>query len=246
MSMERVTGDVPVACEYALSRRWSKKAKAVFRDGKLVPCEIDVEQPSRSAPGAADSRRVSQGGPAPFNRDPRLPIDPSTGEETMATNRNSTPVMTPPTEHDHTPMGANPVPAPRSSRPGLDAPGRPAPGPGGTGRDAAPRGPGRLAPGGRGRRGLRRRVFRTSRSGSTSWCAGSWPSWRTAAWTRAGAGPCSSGSPFRASSWSTWPMRSRPTSAGAAASGRRVAGRPAASCSAPDRAHDARARINMP
>ena len=29
-AMERVTGDVPVACEYALSRRWSKKAKAVF------------------------------------------------------------------------------------------------------------------------------------------------------------------------------------------------------------------------
>jgi hypothetical protein len=42
--MERVTGDVPVACEYALSRRWSKKAKAVFDEtGRLVPCEIDLK-----------------------------------------------------------------------------------------------------------------------------------------------------------------------------------------------------------
>jgi DNA polymerase I-like protein with 3'-5' exonuclease and polymerase domains len=40
-SMERVTGDIPVACEYALARRWSKAAKAEFdRAGRLIPCEI--------------------------------------------------------------------------------------------------------------------------------------------------------------------------------------------------------------
>ncbi len=39
-AMERVTGDVPVACEYALSWRWSKQAKAVFdAEGRLVPWE---------------------------------------------------------------------------------------------------------------------------------------------------------------------------------------------------------------
>ena len=111
-SMERVTGAVPVACEYALSRRWSKNAKAVFRDGKLVPCEIDVEGSFRSAPGAVDSRCVSQCGPAPFNRDPKLPIDPSTGGEIMGTNRKSTDVVNPPTEHDQPPMGAKPGPGP--------------------------------------------------------------------------------------------------------------------------------------
>jgi hypothetical protein len=38
--MEDVTGDVPVACEYALARRWSKRAKAVFDDnGRLLPWE---------------------------------------------------------------------------------------------------------------------------------------------------------------------------------------------------------------
>ena len=37
-AMERVTGDVPAACEYALSRRWSKKAKAIFdAEGRLLP-----------------------------------------------------------------------------------------------------------------------------------------------------------------------------------------------------------------
>ena len=42
-AMEVVTGEVPVAVEYALSRVWSKKAKAVFdAQGRLVPCEIDV------------------------------------------------------------------------------------------------------------------------------------------------------------------------------------------------------------
>jgi hypothetical protein len=41
-AMEEVTGDVPVALEYALSRRWSKRARAVFdADGRLIPCEID-------------------------------------------------------------------------------------------------------------------------------------------------------------------------------------------------------------
>ena len=38
-SMKVVAGDVPVACEYALSRRWSKDAKAIFDDGRLVPWE---------------------------------------------------------------------------------------------------------------------------------------------------------------------------------------------------------------
>ena len=38
--MERVTGGVPVATEYALCRRWSKKAKAVFDGGgRLLPWE---------------------------------------------------------------------------------------------------------------------------------------------------------------------------------------------------------------
>ena len=41
-AMEIVTGEVPVAVEYALCRRWSKKAKAVFdAQGHLIPCEID-------------------------------------------------------------------------------------------------------------------------------------------------------------------------------------------------------------
>jgi DNA polymerase I-like protein with 3'-5' exonuclease and polymerase domains len=39
--MENVTGGVPVACEYALARRWSKRAKPRFDDsGRLVVCEI--------------------------------------------------------------------------------------------------------------------------------------------------------------------------------------------------------------
>jgi hypothetical protein len=41
-AMEVVTGDVPVAVEYALSRMWSKRARAVFdAEGRLIPCEID-------------------------------------------------------------------------------------------------------------------------------------------------------------------------------------------------------------
>jgi DNA polymerase family A len=41
-AMEVVTGEVPVAVEYALSRRWSKQAKAVFdAEGRLLPYEID-------------------------------------------------------------------------------------------------------------------------------------------------------------------------------------------------------------
>jgi hypothetical protein len=40
--MQKVTGSVPVACEYALARRWSKKAKPVFTpDGRLVPYEFE-------------------------------------------------------------------------------------------------------------------------------------------------------------------------------------------------------------
>jgi DNA polymerase I-like protein with 3'-5' exonuclease and polymerase domains len=40
LSMQCVTGDVPVTCEYALCRRWSKKARACFdREGRLVPWE---------------------------------------------------------------------------------------------------------------------------------------------------------------------------------------------------------------
>ena len=40
--MGRVTGGVPVSCEYALARRWSKAAKAIFdADGRLIPWEED-------------------------------------------------------------------------------------------------------------------------------------------------------------------------------------------------------------
>jgi DNA polymerase I-like protein with 3'-5' exonuclease and polymerase domains len=39
-SMEAVTGKVPIACEYSLSRRWYKQAEAVFEnDGQLVVWE---------------------------------------------------------------------------------------------------------------------------------------------------------------------------------------------------------------
>jgi hypothetical protein len=71
----------------------------------------------------------------------------------MATNRNATPMTTPPTEHDQPPLGADPDslrPVPRDPAdggpgPGPEVfparpstrPGGPAPGPGGTGRDAA-------------------------------------------------------------------------------------------------------------
>jgi hypothetical protein len=42
-SMETVTGNVPVACEYALCRRWSKQAKTLFdEDGRLIPWEVDL------------------------------------------------------------------------------------------------------------------------------------------------------------------------------------------------------------
>jgi DNA polymerase I-like protein with 3'-5' exonuclease and polymerase domains len=40
--MERVTGSVPVGCEYALCRRWSKQAKATFIGDKLVPYEVSL------------------------------------------------------------------------------------------------------------------------------------------------------------------------------------------------------------
>jgi hypothetical protein len=103
VAMEQVTGAVPVACDYALSRRWSKEAKAVFHDGKLVPCEIDLKGPSRPAPGVGDSHRVSRGGSARFDSDSRLPIDTSNHGETMATNSNTTPMTTAPTEHDQPP-----------------------------------------------------------------------------------------------------------------------------------------------
>jgi hypothetical protein len=93
-SMERVTGTVPVACEYALCRRWSKAAKAVFRDGKLVPCEIDLKGHARPAPAVAASRRVS-----PFDSDSIFPIDTLTRGGSVATNRNSIPT----TEHEQPP-----------------------------------------------------------------------------------------------------------------------------------------------
>jgi hypothetical protein len=38
-SMEVVTGNVPVACKYTWSRRWSKDAKAIVRDGQLIAWE---------------------------------------------------------------------------------------------------------------------------------------------------------------------------------------------------------------
>ena len=34
-SMEKVTGDVPVACESTLSTCWSKRAVRIVRDGKM-------------------------------------------------------------------------------------------------------------------------------------------------------------------------------------------------------------------
>jgi hypothetical protein len=34
-----LVGDIPVACEAALSRRWDKKAKLIVKDGKVFPSE---------------------------------------------------------------------------------------------------------------------------------------------------------------------------------------------------------------
>jgi hypothetical protein len=134
-AMERVTGAVPVACDYALSRRWSKAAKAVYRDGKLVPCEVDLEGPSRPAPGAGDSRRVSPDGPAPFDSDSRLPIDTPTRGEAMPANRDSTPMTTAPTEHDRPPTMITPGPEASPARTSTRPEG-PARATGGTGGDA--------------------------------------------------------------------------------------------------------------
>ena len=36
-SMERVTGSVPVSCEYAHSACWSKEEKAIIPNGMLYP-----------------------------------------------------------------------------------------------------------------------------------------------------------------------------------------------------------------
>jgi len=36
---EVLVGDIPVACEAALSRRWNKKAKLVVRGDRVVPWE---------------------------------------------------------------------------------------------------------------------------------------------------------------------------------------------------------------
>ena len=39
-SMEQITGNVPIACEYSLSHRWYKQAEAVFDDeGRLLVWE---------------------------------------------------------------------------------------------------------------------------------------------------------------------------------------------------------------
>jgi hypothetical protein len=58
-AMERVTGGVPVACEYALARCWSKKAKATFdRDGHLVPYEDGGGQPVGRSPFPEPIERV--------------------------------------------------------------------------------------------------------------------------------------------------------------------------------------------
>jgi DNA adenine methylase len=44
-SMEEVTGSVPIGCEYALSRRWSKDAAEVWdEDGRLVPWGQEPER----------------------------------------------------------------------------------------------------------------------------------------------------------------------------------------------------------
>jgi hypothetical protein len=40
---EVLVGDIPVACEAALSRRWNKKAKLVVKDGKVYPWEPAAE-----------------------------------------------------------------------------------------------------------------------------------------------------------------------------------------------------------
>ena len=49
-AMESLTGGVPVECEYALARCWSKEAKAVFdAEGRLIPFEFPNPQAGRSA-----------------------------------------------------------------------------------------------------------------------------------------------------------------------------------------------------
>ena len=49
-SMEQITGTVPIACEYSLSRRWYKQAEAVFDDqGRLLVWDPSLE------PGLAGS-----------------------------------------------------------------------------------------------------------------------------------------------------------------------------------------------
>jgi hypothetical protein len=40
-----LVGDIPVACEAALARRWEKKAKRVARDGKVFPWQAGTAEP---------------------------------------------------------------------------------------------------------------------------------------------------------------------------------------------------------
>jgi hypothetical protein len=43
-SMQEVTGNIPIACEYSLSRRWYKGAEAAFADGQLIPWEPNTHE----------------------------------------------------------------------------------------------------------------------------------------------------------------------------------------------------------
>jgi hypothetical protein len=75
--MERVTGGVPVTCEYALARRWSKSAKAEFDgEGRLVPWDDDRPRipPPGPTPAAQPGDEGREG--AGSGRDDRAPIDP--------------------------------------------------------------------------------------------------------------------------------------------------------------------------
>jgi hypothetical protein len=69
-TMEEVlVGDIPVACEATLSRRWNKKARLVVKDGRVYPWEPEGGDPvpaipSPQAPGPADSRAESAALPA--------------------------------------------------------------------------------------------------------------------------------------------------------------------------------------
>jgi len=41
-SMRELTGEIPIACEYALTERWYKEAEAVFEEGKLELWRLEI------------------------------------------------------------------------------------------------------------------------------------------------------------------------------------------------------------